>query len=249
MARPTPSPALIGPRVVAILLVGILLLPLLGAGAATAEPTAAIQADCSVTAEEALNAQDQAQTRLEQLRQLAAEGAEIDQSVIRSVESHIEQGQLDFRTEEYCAATDVFETAHTQASAELVRAYRSQTELLLNASAGQLGALERRGFHTYEVNQLQERVQRERDRLHSADSVAAARSSYERAKSIRGGVRALPTPTQVWIAERLVSPWAVAVIAVLLAIGAIIGAAIDRSIARGPSGPGGEIEIGGSFDD
>lgn len=249
MVRQTPSPTLTGPRVVAILLVGIVLLPLLSAGAATAESAAAVQPDCSLTAEEALNAQERAQARLEELQQLATEGAEIDKSVIHSVESNIEQGRLDFQTAEYCAAADAFETAYTQAGAELVRAYRSQTALVLNASAGQLGALERRGFHTYEVNQLQEQVQRERDRLRAADSVAAARSSHDRVESIRAEVRALPAPTHIWVAKRLVSPWAVAVVAVLLAIGAIIGAAINRSIARGPGGPGDEIEIGGSFDD
>jgi hypothetical protein len=206
--------------------------------------------DDRVTDDDAIEEQERALRLLEELRTLAdKDGVAISNTVFGSIRDDLAQGNTSYRAGAYANAQEHYHSASEQARSALVRSYTARTNLLLNASAGQLGALERRGFHTYEVNQLQEQVQRERDRLRAAESVAAARSSHDRAESIRAEVQALPTPTHVWIATRLVSPWAVAVVALLLTIGAIIGAAINRSIARGPGGPGGEIEIGGSFDD
>lgn len=222
----------------------VLMVSLVGTGVAAAEPAAEpAMSACTVAAEDALNAKERAQKRLSNLQQFAEDGATVDQSVIGSVSSHIDQGRLDFQTERYCDSHKHFETASEQAAAELVRVYKSQAGLMLNASSSYVSKLEQDGYRSYEVEHFEERIQRTHRSLDSAGTLSEARAVHTRSVTIREELRSLPSPTVVRVAHHLVSVWGIIAVGITLGIGALFGALIGRRLSQRSSGPGPKVEF------
>jgi hypothetical protein len=183
---------------------------------------------CDTTAEEAVAAQNRSRALVRELRQLAEESPVVDDEAVQSASFHLDRGESHFRNSRYCAAIDKFRTAEDRARAELVRAYRVEASLLLNASAAQLADT---GGPAGDAAALRTRIEDTRGRLASADSLKSTRSAYRQARELHEAVADRSLPLRVRLARNLLLPTAGAVVA-LVVIGAIVGAVARSKVSR-----------------
>jgi hypothetical protein len=175
--------------------------------------------DRQVTAEAALDAKQQAkrlQTRLQKLN----DRKEVDSSasLLQSIQYHINKGNLAFQTNKYRKAKQEYDIAANQSRTGLKRGYRGGTKTLLNASESHLDALSAQGYTTSEMGLLQERIDKQRNRLQSVESVATANERYQDARALYADVQTIPAPWIVQIVSFVMSIWMLILLAVIFVI-------------------------------
>jgi hypothetical protein len=186
-----------------------------------------------VTAAEVRTAERTATARLDELRALNDRSADVDRSVLSSVQYHIEDGRLRRQNEAYCQAHRAFETAREQAVAELTRVYRVEAAAVLNATAGTVAGLRMDGYRTLELYTLAERVDRQQTRLANVDSLADARAAHERATALRDESKEVAPGWQVALTNTLLSPFGAVVAVILLLAGVYCGRHIAPLLSAG----------------
>lgn len=183
----------------------------------------------TATAEEALEAKEQATARLEELEELdATDEVDVDDTLIQSIEDDLEAGDGYLQAEEYADAVAHYEKAKEQARAGLIRGYQHRAELLLNASESNLQERKDLGYTDPEVHVIEERIAEDRADLEDADDLAAARTVHEHSIEISDDVESLPQPWLIRIVNAVTSLWALVVGVVLLG-GGTLGAWIRRN--------------------
>jgi hypothetical protein len=220
-----------------VLLAALLVVSTLAAVGAAAVPAAvdgpgqSLAADqCDTTADEAVAAQNRSEELVGELQGFAAESPVVDDEAVRSAAFHFDRGESHFRNSRYCAAVDKFRIAENRARAELVRAYRVEATLLLNASAAQLADA---GGDNSDRAALRTRIEDTRSKVASADSLASARSAYREARELHRAVGEASGSARVWLAGNLVVP-TVGGGVVLVVLGAVVGAFARSRVSGGP---------------
>jgi hypothetical protein len=175
-----------------------------------------------VTAEAALDAKQQAkrlQTRLQKLN----DRKEVDSSenLLQSIQYHIEKGNLAFQTNKYRKAKQEYTIAINQARTGLKRGYINGANTLLNASGSHLDTLSAQGYTTSEMGLLQERIDKQRNRLQSVGSLSEAHERYQDVRALYADVQSIPAPWIVRIVSFVMSIW---MLILLAAIFVIVGA-------------------------
>lgn len=210
-------------------LVLVLLVATVPASAAAAE---------QASAGDALAAKERANELRSELRSLdERDEVDVDADVLAAVDREIEKGTLSVDSGEYADAKAHFDRAAVQARAELERGYAEGARTLLNGSAAYLRTLEAQGYTTPEIGVLGERIAKQRARLAAADGLDATRNVYADARAVRDDTGDLPRPLVVRAAGFLTSVWALALVALLLALAAGGWYARTRTNARADDGP------------
>jgi hypothetical protein len=172
-----------------------------------------------VTAEAALDAKQQAkrlQTRFQKLN----DRKEVDSSasLLQSIQYHIEKGNLAFQTNKYRKAKQEYDIAINQSQTGLKRGYTGGAKTLLNASGSHLDALSAQGYTTSEMGLLRERIDKQRNRLQSVESLATANERYQDARALYADVQSIPAPWIVQIVSFVMSIWMLILLAVVFVI-------------------------------
>lgn len=196
--------------------------PVVGIAAAAPSSASADVAQQDVTADEALDAKERAQSRHDRLKELKTrDEVNVDDNLLQSVEFHLKKGNLAFQTGEYAEAKQQYERAAAQAHTGLKRAYLDGAGTLLDASESHLAALKEQGYTTSEMSTLQTRIDKQREQLQAAESPGAAETRYQDARALNKDVQSLSAPWIVRIVDLILSVWALIPLAVVLAGGTV----------------------------
>lgn len=185
--------------------------------------TASVPASADgVSASEALNAKDRATDLRDELQSLDEQGpVSVDRDVLTTVDREIKKGKLAVESGEYEDAKTHFDRAIEQARAELVRSYTAGTNTLLGGTERYLDSLKSEGYTTAEMGVLRERLTKQRERLEAVDSLAASRTAYDDAQSLREDASELPRPTVVRAVSLVRSFWPLLLVVPLLGVAAV----------------------------
>lgn len=177
----------------------------------------------TVTSGEALDAKERTKQLYDRLKELdSREVTDIDSNLLRSVEYHLNKGDLAFQTNEYETAKKQYEIAIDQARTGMKKAYREGSQTLLNGSMAHLNAREELGYSTAEMGMLTARINKQQSELTDATTLASIRDQYRDARTLQADVEALPDPWLVRIVSFATSMWFLLPGVVILAGGGIL---------------------------
>lgn len=145
------------------------------------------------TADDALATRRAAVARRDELDTLAGrDELDIDNQLFESVEQNIAAGDAEFKVGDYAAAKKVYATAREQARAGLKPAYFDGARTLLAADEDYLQELEQEGYIKADVSEFEKRIDKLKEDLAAADTLADHRRVYRNARDLHQEVRRLP---------------------------------------------------------
>jgi len=195
-----------------------------------------------VQSNEAIEAQEQALTLLNELESLDSKpGADVSTTVIGAINDDLAQGNASYRENDFAQAKQHYDEAARKAQDALTQAYIDRSELLLNSSSSYLQDLRDGGYQTSDMSVLSERVDRLQSRSQSVESLRDARELHTDAEALKEDIESdTPSTQTVAVVNSLLGIWGVVLIVVLSAsvfgIGGATGAVVDRRLRDSDDG-------------